>query len=63
MRIIFEYDENNKVIKETTAEIIHEVIDEIADLLVAYGFTSKTVEDGILAKAEEIEESRLREDK
>jgi len=58
MRIIFEFDKHDKVIKETTAETIHEVLDEIADLLVAYSFASRTVEDGIIAKAEEIEELR-----
>lgn len=54
MKIIFQFDENNRVIKDTTAVTIHEVIDEIADLLVAYGFTSKTVQDGLLAKADEL---------
>jgi len=58
MRIIFEFAEHDKVIKETTAETIHEVIDEITDLLIAYSFARETVEDGIIAKAEEIEELR-----
>jgi len=56
MKITFEFDENNRVVKETTAETIDEVIDEIVDLLVAFGFTSETVKNGVLAKAEEIQE-------
>ena len=55
MKIIFEYDENNRIEITNNAETIFEVIDEIEKALIAYGFHPNTVKDGFLGKAEEIE--------
>jgi len=55
MKIIFEYDENNRVEITTDAEVIHEVMNEIEKALIAYGFHPNTVKDGFVGKAEEIE--------
>ena len=61
MRITMEHQGDDTQLK-TSVEIsdgsnIHDVIDSLCGLLVVYGFHPKSVEDGILSKAEELEEN------
>jgi len=56
MKIIFEYDEKNRIELITEAENIHEVMDEIEKALIAYGFHSNSVKEGFIQKAEDYQE-------
>jgi hypothetical protein len=59
MKITIEDTTNRKVSLECLDEVdIFEAIDNICGLLVSYGFHPESVKDGIIAKAEEYEDSK-----
>ena len=58
MKIILEHDEGKQVIIQTDAVLIDEVMDEIANALLALGFHPDSVKEGFIAKAEEYEEDK-----
>ena len=54
MRITIQ-DKDRKAEVECEAVTIHEVIDEVCNLLLAWGFHPDSVKNGIIEKAEEYE--------
>ena len=56
MRIILERNKTNSVEISTDAETITEVMCEIYNVLIAFGFRPDTVKAGFIEKAEELEE-------
>jgi len=62
MKIILEYEGNGELRRrvqiDTDAESIHNVMNEIENALIAYGFHPDTVKDGFLGKAEQIENNK-----
>lgn len=62
---IEETEQDNLFPRKATIELsdhsnIHEVIDDMCRVIISYGFSPQTVDDGILGRAEEIELSEDR---
>jgi len=57
MKLIIQ-DKDRKVEVECSVVDIHQVIDELCSLLIAWGFHPESVKNGIFGKAEEYEEDK-----
>ncbi len=53
-------DEGRKVKIETQETEVKRVLDEICNLLIAYGFHPESVKDGIFSKAEDYESDQYK---